>query len=480
MDNISDNEDSTLRVQSTPVDMSAYRKNMFFDKYDDDNASSSGPYCLVGEDVPTPKSNSKKSIKQRRTTKRNSNLQNIQDEAGGTYCEIDDIPSAQDNRRDESYTDMASKESIYQVPPSDKQIPSESIYQVPPSEDLYQVPPSSKRFSGSGFPNTSSHNQNVDTIEEDYYGVPSSYPKHPDSNSKAINVPQKPKRTNHPMSAKSNSMDIYDNVNLQTQGSTECYDNVQLRNSPVAGENYDNVNIRNKESPSNESYYQQPPQSLKSSGSSEGIFYQGSPSDSYYQRPPSSSVSSNPGDDQYYQSPPTTFRAKPEGGIKQNSDQPQQYTFVKTKSMKQKRTATIVKKEIDISDSPPPPSSIPDEVTQKSIINENRQIDTSSEQEKKDKKIQEAKEILLAQAEVQPGSPKPIPKPRMKQSRTSERRVETGYRMSQIAAKQPLDEPYEWSKVFCFLVSRLWFKICPVYFFDNEPCLQLFNLFLCF
>lgn len=449
MDHISDDEDSTLRVQSTPVDMSAYRKNMFFDKYDDNNTSSSGPYCLVGEDVPPPKSNSKKSIKQRRTTKRNSNLQNIQDEAGGTYSEITDMPSEQDGRRDESYTEMTSEESVYQVPPSNKQMPTENLYQVPPSEDLYQVPPSSsKRFSGSGFPNTSSHNQNVDTIEEDYYGVPSSYPKYSDSNSKAINVPQKPKRTNHPMSVKSYSMDTYDNVNLQTQTSAECYNNVQLKNSPVAGENYDNVNIRNKESPSNESYYQQSPQSLKSSGSSEGIFYQGSPSDSYYQRPPSSSISSNPGDDQYYQSPPTTFRAKPEGGIKQNSSEPQQYTFVKTKSMKQKRTATIVKKEIDLSDSPPLPPSTADEVTEKSIINENQQIDNSSEQEEQNKKIQEAKEIILAQANVPPGSPKPIPKPRMKQSRTSERRVETGYRMSQTAAKQPLDEPYEWSKVF--------------------------------
>lgn len=448
MDHISDDEDSILRVQSTPVDMNAYKKNMFFDKYDDNNTSSSGPYCLVGEDVPSLKSNNKKSIKQRRTTKRNSNLENIQDEAGGTYCEIADTSSKQNSRRDESYTEMASEESVYQVPPSNKQIPSESLYQVPPSEDLYQVPPSSnfpKRFSGSGFPNTSSHNQNVDTIEEDYYGVPSSYPKHPDS--KAINVPIKPKRTNYPMSVKSDSIDTYDNVNLQTQTSAECYNNVQLKNSPVAGENYDNVNIRNKESPSNESYYQQPPQSLKPSRSSEEIFYQGSPSDSYYQRPPSSSVSSNPGDDQYYQSPPTTFRAKPEGDIKQNSYQPQQYTFVKTKSMKQKRTATIVKQEIDISDSPSSPSTA-DEITKKSD-DENQQIDNNtSKQEEQNKKIQEAKEILLAQAEVQPGSPKPIPKPRIKQSRTSEKRVETGYRMSQIATKQPLDETYEWSKVF--------------------------------
>ena len=444
MDNISDDENSSPRVQSTPVDMSIYRKDIFFSKYDDNNLPSTSPYCLVGEDVPTLKS-TKKSVKQRRTTNRDS--QNIQDEIGGTYCEIDEKNvSNKQNNRDTSYTEMANAtaDSVYQIPPSNKQ--------ASPSEDLYQVPSSTsfpKRLSGSGFPHSSLHNQNVDTIEEDYYGVPSSYPKQPDT--KAINVPTKPKRRNHPMPAEKSSMDTYDNVNLQSQSSTECYDNIQIKNSSAGGENYDNVNIRNKEPLSIESYYQQPPSnSLNSTGSSEGIFYQGSPSDSYYQRPPSSSISSNPGDDMYYQSPPTTFRTKPEGDLKQNSSQPQQYTFVKTKSMKQKRTATVVRKEIDASDSPPQKHNSSDlgKIIPK-MSNYNQQIDDSlTSSDDQEKKIQEAKDILLAQANTEQGSPKPVPKPRMKQSRTSERRVETGYRMSKITTKQPLDEPYEWSKVW--------------------------------
>ena len=440
MDNTSDDENSTARVQSTPVDLNSYRKDKFFSQYDDFDTSPSGtgPYCLVGEDVPTRKS--KKSVKQRRTTNRNSNPVNIQDEVGGTYCEI---------------TDVSNDDSVYQIPPSNKQSAApetEDLYQVPPNltaapdtEDLYQVPPSTHRpISGSGFQYPSSHNQSVETIEEDYYGVPSSYPKQPDS--KAINVP-KPKVRSHTMPVqRGHSMDTYNNVNLQSQLSTDSYDNVQLKSSPVGGENYDNVNIRNKGSPSNESYYQQPPSSsIHSGGSSEGIFYQGSPTDSYYQQPPSSSVGSNPGDDMYYQAPPSTFKTKPDRGIKQTSNQPQQYTVMKTKSMKQKRTATIVKKDIDLSDSPPthsgsPPLAIP----VLSSIDKQDSVDSSDDQERK---IQEAKENLLAQADVEQGSPKPIPKPRMKQSRTSERRVESGYRMSQIATKQPMDETYEWSKV---------------------------------
>ncbi|XP_066928058.1 ankyrin repeat and sterile alpha motif domain-containing protein 1B-like isoform X2 [Clytia hemisphaerica] len=465
LDNASDDENNLTRVQSTPIELSSkMKKDMFFSKYDGDDKKKSGPYCLVGEDVPNLKT--KKSVKQKRTSasvSRMTSLQPQEEEVGATYSEI-----PEPGKRDSYYTQMNSADNVYQVPPNadfhHNQSPgNDDLYQVPPNrnDDLYQVPPT------TNFPKRGTHLSDIPqpstitpqdqmNIQEDYYGVPSSLRK---VDSKAINVP-KPKQRSQTMPSEitSSPMENYDNVNLQHRpmsSSTECYDNVQITNSPMSGgENYDNVNIKNKENVQSDSYYQRPPTgSFNSAGSTEGLFYQGSPNSpqSYYQRPPS--LSSTPGDDQYYQAPPSNFKPKPLGGIKQSPSQPQQYTSVKTKSMKQKRTATIVKRDIDLSDSPPEQKEIlSDSPVPK--LEESKQL-TKEEIEaiERERKIQEAKENLLAQANIDEpeGSPKPVPKPRMKQSRTSERRVESGYRMSETAAKQPLDETYEWSKIDAFL-----------------------------
>jgi len=65
-----------------------------------------------------------------------------------------------------------------------------------------------------------------------------------------------------------------------------------------------------------------------------------------------------------------------------------------------------------------------------------------------EKKVQQAKELMLAQANLEDNTTRPVPKPRIKQSRTSEKRVESGYRMKQTTENKPLNETYEWSKVF--------------------------------
>jgi len=442
--NNSDDEDNFDLAAITPQNGSVNPgKNEFFKKYDDD--SSSGPYCLVGEDVPSLKY--KKSVKQKRTSNNrgsvNSNIV-IQDEIGGMYTEISSNalqpkPTCQPSSDSDCYTKMrgATMDSIYQTPPR--------------GNDIYQYPSSSSSFHkldsvGSDIPPPSpatAQEQVMSFISGDsIYGVPVSSKQR--SQTMPVNI--------------GSPTDNYDNVNLQSTPSTECYDNVQLRscstenydnvqltNSPA--ENYDNVNIKNKESSSvnSDSYYQHPP--VGSFGSSPGgMFYQENTSNSGSSSPrqQSSSFSSNQGDDMYYQAPPTSFKTKPQP-IRQSTSQPQQYTSVKTKSMKQKRTATIVKRDIDLSDSPP------QQTKQESPLAVRREKEMEEEPLSivdNEKKVQQAKELMLAQANLEDNTTRPVPKPRVKQSRTSEKRVESGYRMKQTTENKPLNETYEWSKVF--------------------------------
>lgn len=414
-DSISDDENNFDLANTTPIDKNGKRKNEFFSGSVE--APGSGPYSLIGEEIPSLKS--KRSIKQKRTSKR---ISDPTETAGSTYTEIPSVSHSVSKQPLTGYIDMGGA--------TPENIDNDSLYQVPPQNHF-------QSRANVGAPGVMSQ---AVINNDNTYQAPTVLKQR--SQTLPVNIGHRPTAP----------VDIYDNVNLQNtpSSSADFYDNVQLTNSPATEreDTYDNVNITNKQ---------------------QNILSATSPtSDMYYQQPPSTS-GENSNSDMYYQEPVATgFKPKPvkQQGIKQNTSTQQQYTSVKTKSMKQRRTGTVIKRDISLDDNcDVSPDQVPQTGENKVQKQQNPQQEINTENNGKIDEINFKtdnlnlnKDSMLDATGKKPSNevdddsedgPTPTPKPRtkVKQNRTIERSVESGYRMSQITQKQPLDETYEWNKV---------------------------------
>lgn len=492
----SDDENNFDLATTTPLDDSGHlKREKFFSKKD---SFSSSPYSLVGEEVSTSLK-SKQSVKQKRTSKRDSAPAETE---GSLYTEISPATQSgtsgskkpnpfQSSKPLTSYVDMGSS-------PRSKadSVGSDSLYQVPLRNSFRSRDSVVPDFPP---PSPATAHQQVANIFATGSGSDNIYQAPVMLKQRAQTLPVNIEKSTRGATTK----DVYDNVNLQSTSSSsaDIYDNVQLTNSPVEREpdTYDNVHITNKQ--------QQSPMSRTSSSMSPQ-----NTNDMYYQQPPNM-VDTNTADsnDMYYQAPPSSsFKQKPvlsqqqpvTTGIKQTASSQQQYTSVKTRSMKQKRTGTMIKRDISLDDNAngaeDSSSSISDlSATKSPAAADNQKQQPDNLQASEEEKTVDSQAIAKApEQNILKGSSNmdsknditelnlktkdhslntesktdavtkkpsktekeeednkeeetPIPKPRtkMKQSRTLDRSVESGYRMAQITQKQPLDETYEWNKV---------------------------------
>lgn len=464
--NLSDDENNFDLATTTPLDTSGHlQREKFFSNTD----KSSNPYSLVGAELSQSPIKSKQSIKQKRTSKRNSAP--ISPTESNTYSEVGPASPVSFTRPMKPCPFQSSQPLGRST---DKLVQSYSIRgsHAESVDSLYQIPIRNS-FPGRGVDSPQHLGSTEDNI---YQAMPSSLPAttmhsqhHQQRQSNDDNIYQSPptmKQRSHTLPLQNHTItataqENYDNVNLQNKRTVssntnaDVYDNVQLSNSPVnTGDMYDNVHITNKQQQQQQQQFtNSPPNS----------------NDMYYQQPPSlisgGSIGVNENADMYYQAPATMFKPKSNAGIKQNSSSQQQYTSVKTKSMKQKRTGTI-KRDISIDDNIDSSVIVKPKDEQLIKTHEDTVDNTSDVLDIKNNMNLNLNAVSgdTASLEVVDKSEEtgendeetPIPKPRtkVKQSRTIDRSVESGYRMSEIEKKQPLDETYEWNKVRSKLISN--------------------------
>lgn len=349
-----------------------------------------GTYCVLSPQIPNNNNN-------------NDNVQNnveFSSKPLTSRSKTDSFTRSKQTRTsDNVYRTSLPPNSVYQAPPS-----SDTVYETPPSsESIYQIPPSSffeqrtSRTSIPDFPPPSPRTaenligeafQPSQKTGEGERSIGSNNIKH--------NRTMKMRSQTLPTNVPSQQGDMYDNVNINNAfAQQDTYDNVNLSNSPAPSLSYDNVNITNRPEQTNATNL-----TLTQ--------------DSYYQAPPCTILKEKPTD---------LFEKKP-------VNQTQQYTSVKTKSMKQKRTGTLVNREISIED-----------------IDENKEI-VKSKPNAQEEVNKDVGPVEVEKSEVD----QPVPKPRkVKQNRTSMKSISTGYRMSSINQQVPLDESYEWNKIDSFL-----------------------------
>ena len=429
---ISSVEDNFDLASVTPHIDGSVKHGSFFNEKNEDNSDSNVGYCLVGDKLfrsPSVGAGQVKT-KQKRTTSVNQSSNVNKDD--DTYCTFAPPGNSTTSLPDFSSNPLTSK--------SKYNYSNNNTTDKPTADNVYQIPPNSnfaeKRASRNSVPDFPPPSPaSAETAIKDLIGSP------------ADNIYVSPVSSNNNFDTKNRSQTLPVNFGMDYNDS---YDNVNISNSPLNNnDNYDNVNITNKLTGSD----------VRLSGGDvrlSGGDVRLSGGDVRLSGGDVSTV-------EYYQSPPcTVFKDKPADlNLKQKQVEPQEYSQVKTKSFKQKRTATAIKREISLDSIDENKDNFDSKIseTKKEPIDITENPDTKNTTQ------------LNTASRIEEDTPIPMPRTKVKQNRTSvklsydelnknqsDRSISSGYRMSKIKKNVPLNESYEWSKVscvytFCFVIE---------------------------